>query len=90
MPVHNSDQIGKTLAHRKICNIRAPDLIGTIDFKPFKEIRIYLVCPVWLTGSPVLTRVYGLYTHQYHQSSYPLTVNHQVVVLVVQSSLKPA
>src|SRR5690606_18211641 len=70
VPIHHRHQIHEALLHANIGDVRAPDLVGTIHFKPPHQIGVDLVPLGW-------PREIGLRTlrsqpHQPHQSANSL------------------
>lgn len=49
-PVHDGHQIQEAFAHRQICDVGAPDLIGPINAQPAQQIGVGLVALGGLAG----------------------------------------
>ena len=79
MPIHYRNEVQKTLAHPYIGQIRAPDLVDSIDSQFPQKIGINLVLRV---GARCLRAwVQSLYTHKSHQTLYSFAIDLETVVI---------
>ena len=72
VPVHHGDQVHKPVYHADIGDVRAPDLIGTVDGQPPQQVGINAVLGMWFAG--VWAWVNGFNTHFSHQTLNPFAV----------------
>ena len=85
MPVDHSAQIGVPTQDRNKRDVGAPHLVRAGDFQASEQIGIDRMCSVWLRE--IWLRTHGLQTHQNHQTTHPLTVDHPALVTEEQDHL---
>src|SRR3954453_14000862 len=79
VPIHDHHQVQKAAGHRNVRNIRAPDLIDTVDRQASKQVGILDLLRRSLAGIGALVDRHQ--PHQAHQPLHPLAV-HRVALRV--------
>ena len=84
-PVHDGHQIEDPFAHRRVCDVGAPDLIGSVDPQPAQQIGVGLVPLCGLAGMGFWVDRHQ--SHKAHQSPDALFINGMALVLQVSCHL---
>jgi hypothetical protein len=64
VPIHDGDQVHKSLGHRDVADVRGSELVHSVDLEAAQQVRIELVARAWLPGATL--RVQGLQPHLPH------------------------
>ena len=70
-----------------VCDVYRPHLIWMVDFKPFKQVRVYWI--VRLRFARVLARINGLYAHFMHMIENRLVIDAKAVLAVKNLAYTP-
>ena len=79
-PVDYRHQIEPVCPDRDICDVYRPHLIGMVDFKPLKKVRVYRIAR--LRFARVLAWINGLYAHFVHMVEHRLMIDLKAILTV--------